>query len=86
MKCKEHLYTLVVFWKKNSPTSLPITVGVEWGTFRGGNKNQLSKIEIRSKEAFGRDNPEEIVLTTRVKWVLLQEYIVESKRVFNNEC
>ena len=64
------------------PTSLPITVGVEWGTFRGGNKNQLSKIEIRSKEAFGRDNPEEIVLTTRVKWVLLQEYIVESNTTF----
>ena len=27
------------------PTSLPITVGVEWGTFRGGNKNQLSKLK-----------------------------------------
>ena len=60
------------------PSSLPITISVGLGTFRGADNKQLSKVDVLQEEAFGRDNPAEMVLMTRIKRVLLKEREVES--------
>lgn len=60
------------------PSSLPITISVGLGTFRGADNKQLSKVDVLQEEAFGRDNLAEMVLMTRIKRVLLKEREVES--------